>query len=61
MLKRDWSIICKKWYKNRKNLLMVDIKEKDKRAGTENVAGIVGIGKACEIAKRNMETHIKIY
>ena len=33
--------------------------EKDKRAGTENVAGIVGLGKACEIAKRNMETHIK--
>ena len=33
--------------------------EKDKRAGTENVAGIVGLGKACEIANRNMENHIK--
>ena len=32
--------------------------EKDKRAGTENVAGIVGIGKACEIANQNMKTHI---
>jgi len=32
--------------------------EKDKRAGTENVAGIVGIGKACEIANKNMNTHI---
>ena len=33
--------------------------EKDKRAGTENVAGIVGLGKACEIAKNNMESHIR--
>ncbi|MBQ2836221.1 MAG: cysteine desulfurase [Clostridia bacterium] len=33
--------------------------EKDKRAGTENVAGIVGLGKACEIAHKNIETHIK--
>ena len=33
--------------------------EKDKRAGTENVAGIVGLGKACEIANRNMESHIR--
>ena len=33
--------------------------EKDKRAGTENVAGIVGLGKACEIANRNMDTHIR--
>ena len=33
--------------------------EKDKRAGTENVAGIVGIGKACEIANKNLEAHIK--
>ena len=33
--------------------------EKDKRAGTENVEGIVGLGKACEIANRNVETHIR--
>lgn len=32
--------------------------EKDKRAGTENVAGIVGLGKACEIANYNIDTHI---
>lgn len=29
--------------------------EKDKRAGTENVAGIVGIGKAIEIAYKEIE------
>ena len=33
--------------------------EKDKRAGTENVASIVGIGKACEIANRNLVPHIR--
>lgn len=33
--------------------------EKDKRAGTENVAGIVGLGKACEIANKNMGIHIR--
>ena len=32
--------------------------EKDKRAGTENVAGIVGVGKACEIANKNLDKHI---
>ncbi len=33
--------------------------EQNKRAGTENVAGIVALGKACELAQRNMEIHNK--
>lgn len=33
--------------------------ERDKRAGTENVVGIVGLGKACEIAKRDLEKNIE--
>ena len=33
--------------------------EKNKRAGTENIASIVGMGKACEIANKNFEVHIK--
>ena len=32
--------------------------EKNMRAGTENVAGIVGLGKACELAEKNLYTHI---
>lgn len=31
--------------------------EKDKRAGTENVAGIVGLGKAIEIAYKNFDKY----
>lgn len=31
--------------------------EKDKRGGTENVTEIVGLGKAAELAKNNMERH----
>ena len=31
--------------------------EKDKRAGTENVAEIVGLGKACEIAEKNLKEY----
>lgn len=33
--------------------------EQGKRAGTENVLEIVGLGKACEIARRDMEKNIK--
>jgi len=33
--------------------------EKDKRAGTENVAGIVGFGKAIEIAQNELENYNK--
>lgn len=33
--------------------------ENNKRAGTENLPGIVGFGKAAELAKENLETHRK--
>jgi len=31
--------------------------ERDRRAGTENVASIVGLGKACEIAMRDLDEY----
>lgn len=33
--------------------------ENKRRAGTENMAGIVGFGKAAELAEQNLEEHIK--
>lgn len=33
--------------------------EKNKRAGTENVAGIVGLGKACELAELHLKENMK--
>ena len=32
--------------------------ESDKRAGTENLTGIIGFGKAAELAGQNLEAHI---
>ncbi len=33
--------------------------ERNKRAGTENTAGIIGLGKASELAKESLNEHIK--
>ena len=41
-----------------KNLIDGGHQEKDKRAGTENVPGMIGLGEACRIAKDHLETHI---
>ncbi len=41
-----------------KNLIDGGHQERDKRAGTENVPGMIGLGEACKIAKNNIELHI---
>lgn len=42
-----------------KPLLLGGIQERGRRAGTENVPAIAGFGKACEIAKNEMDKNIK--
>lgn len=41
------------------SLLHGGAQESKKRAGTENTPGIVGFGQAAELAKKELETHIK--
>lgn len=41
------------------NLIHGGGQEKNRRAGTENIASIVGIGKALELATDNLEEHMK--
>lgn len=41
-----------------KPLLLGGIQERGRRAGTENVPAIAGFGKACEIAKNEMDKNI---
>lgn len=41
------------------NLISGGGQERNRRAGTENVPGIVGMGKAIEIASENLEDHRK--
>ncbi|MEW5691795.1 MAG: cysteine desulfurase NifS [Candidatus Hydrogenedentota bacterium] len=41
-----------------RNLLIGGHQERGRRAGTENLTGIVGIGEACKLAKQNMNEEI---
>jgi len=41
------------------NLIHGGGQEKNRRAGTENIASIVGLGKALELAADNLEEHMK--
>lgn len=44
---------------NISNILHGGAQESKKRAGTENLPGIVGFGKACEAVKENLDSHIE--
>lgn len=41
------------------NLIHGGAQEKKKRSGTENVASVVGLGKAAQLVTHNLEQHIK--
>ncbi len=41
------------------NLIHGGAQERNRRAGTENIAAIVGLGKAMELAHNNLEEHMK--
>lgn len=42
-----------------KNLIEGGAQERKRRAGTENVSGIIGFGKAVELASENFDTHVQ--
>ncbi len=41
------------------NFIHGGAQESNRRAGTENLTGIVGFGKAAELAKKNFDEHVK--